>query len=1534
VPVKGISVDGDLSDWPQHLPRYAIRIADYGAAPTDELDYQGFFRVGYDEEQQALYVAVQVQDESWVQEPATGAGWDTQDGCEIYFDLTHGVENSLAVQHMSYGVRGSEIGLQVGSRTAGTWKHAADLHQYEWRLDISDSSAGPGDVLGLDVTVADRDGDGSFSWLAWGKGVSKMDFPERRGDVLLGGTGMSLGTLLGEVQREDASLGMGSVRVHLQSMEQSRRWTWVETDADGSFAVQLPAGEYRAGLAAGRRSGQAATIRIQADEETRIRLTMPPARGERQIAGPGAAVLSGGGTQSGLWYRYSVFDGLAAGRVHCLLEDAGGVLWIGTDSGLCRFDGRHFTTYTAADGLPDDRVRALCEAGDGELWLGTDAGLVHYDGVDFVHFTPADGLTSAGITALQLDAAGDLWVGTGSGLCRFDGAYFSTYTTANGLAGNSILSLLPDTDGSLWVGTVGGLCRLDADGKATVMPTGEADAGSAIQCLLAMEIGSLLIGTNRALLVRTGEEVTPVLQLGLNGATALFADRRGRIWVGTYTGGLYTVDSRSVPGPGSATRVQQPGQEMAAENPVAAILEDRAGGIWVGRHEGLSRHEGISFTQIDPLPAVATGEVHDLEETPAGVLWMATDAGVIRREGAATRRFTVADGLPSDSTAALALTPAGGVWVGTSNGIAYIDSGRVTPGPFGAELSGIPIAALLSTAQGHLWIAAGYSGLCHYDGARLRRLSTADGLVHNLVHALVEDGSGGVWISTLNGLSHYDGQRFTNYSMADGLPHNQLTALALDSSRHLWIGTGNGLCYYDGQTFASYRARDGLVHVHINALSVDDRGVVWIGTPAGLNRFDGIAFQSLVAHDGLSDDNVTALLPQRGGGMWVGHARRGLTRYRPVSCPPPIAIRDVVTDRRHGPVQELGVPSNQGLLTIQFQGVSLRTRPDAMVYRYRLRGYPDPWRLTSSTQVEYEDLPRGQYVFEVSAIDRDLDHSAQPAQLALDVHLPYHLVALYGALAIALLFVGGEAVQILRRDAALRQSNQALLVAKQEADTASRAKSEFLANMSHEIRTPMNAILGFADLLDSRLEGEEERRFLEAVRSSGQALLKLINDILDLSKVEAGKLELEYGPVDIHRFFGEIKAVFSHRVSEKNLALIVELDEELPAALFIDETRLRQVLLNLVGNAVKFTDAGHIRIGVHCHQPDSATTAVDLSLTVEDTGVGMPADQLETIFGAFEQRQGQSHAQYGGTGLGLAISKRLVEAMGGRISVTSQEGKGSAFRVDISNIEVVAASAAASEEEKAIDTAVRFPGATILVVDDTDSHRSLLKWYLDDVGPAVLEATHGQMGIDMARAHHPDLIIMDVKMPVMDGREAMKILGQDSELRDIPVIASTASVMKEEQDDLQFLCAGLLVKPVSRHQLLAMLSRFLEPVVETAVSDELEPDTASSSEPVGEGEAAEASATGCPVSPELVAGLEGELHETWSRVSETLIINHIGDFADQVRSLGIQYHCEELVTWGGELHGHAVQFAVEESEEVLAGFPALVAALKAHQASV
>lgn len=396
-----------------------------------------------------------------------------------------------------------------------------------------------------------------------------------------------------------------------------------------------------------------------------------------------------------------------------------------------------------------------------------------------------------------------------------------------------------------------------------------------------------------------------------------------------------------------------------------------------------------------------------------------------------------------------------------------------------------------------------------------------------------------------------------------------------------------------------------------------------------------------------------------------------------------------------------------------------------------------------------------------------------------------------------------------------------LKAAKERSDLASRLKSDFLARMSHEIRTPMNAILGMRELLSETSLTAVQKDYLQTLQNSGELLLALINDILDLSKIEAGQLSLESLPLNIRDLVKDVVEILSHRAHQHGLELVFRIAPEVPPFLSGDPTRIRQILMNLIGNAIKFTPRGSITVTV---APLSGKQSIDcFQFQVQDTGIGIPAEKLKDVFEDFVQAETSTSRQYGGTGLGLAISKRLIEAMKGEISVTSTPGQGSCFTFTLplpktsETPQTLQPRKTIGQQGSQIDTAdfSILPSIRILLVDDVAVNRKIIQAYLKKTPVHIDIAENGQQAIDKYRNSGTDLILMDMEMPIMDGFEATRIIRKqekDSGRAPIPIVALTAHAFSEErQRCLDAGCSHFFTKPIQKADLFNLLRDIFHP---------------------------------------------------------------------------------------------------------------------------
>ena len=1285
MPVEKIAVDGDLSDWSATMRWYPVTVLGIGLPPSGAEDFAGKFAVGYSAAENALYIGVEVRDESTMVDTSVKEGdppgWNIQDGCEVYIDVMHSEQHSFVGQYSLYGNHFHVFLPETGS-TPRMLKveygvvRSQGRQRYEWRLDVGEISQGQmhlqdGMTVGMDIVLCDKDEDDSFSWMSWGEGTVKALYPARLGDVILVQEKAKLGEIRGSVKREDGRGGFPRKKVRFQSLVSDALWTRVYTDRQGVFSAELPTGKYLVEVERGRGEKESTRVKIEEKHRAEVHMAIPPPKGQVVEAGKGRKVLAGMGIRYGSWHSFGVADGLLDSRVRDLLQDREGNLWLGiVGGGVSRYDGKYFTTFTREDGLANDQVYALEEDQQGNLWFSTwESGVCRYDGERFTTFTREEGLANNTVFSILEDREGNLWFGTmGGGVSRYDGKYFTTYTSEDGLANNQVHWILEDREGYLWFATLdGGVSRYDGEGFTT-FTVEDGLANNTVESILEDGKGDLWFGTAGGVSRYDGERFTTFTRedgLANNTVFSILEDGEGNLWFGT-AGGVSRYD-----GEGFTNFTREDG---LANNTVFSILEDGEGNLWFGTFGGgVSRFVGKQFTTFstasflkDSLENIGISSVL---EARTGHLWLGTYAhGVYCYDGVELTTYTVEDGLVHNKVANILEDGEGNLWFSTGErGVSRYDGERFTTFTVEDGLAHNTAYSLLEDREGNLWFGTWQGGVSRYDGERFTTFTSEDGLVHNQVRSILEDGEGNLWFGTSGGVSRYDGEGFTTFTVEDGLAQNQVGSMLEDRAGHLWFGTWDrGVSRYDGEGFTTFTIEDGLAHNRIQSILEDGEGNLWFGTSGGVSRYDGSTFQNLFRRDGLFLNSTGEMIQDRNGDLWFNHLS-GITRYCPRHTPPPIHLTDVIGRHRHGPIEEISLPSSQAFLAFEFFGLSFKTRPEAMAYQYRLKGLDEDWQITHAERIEYRDLPVGNYTFQVQAIDRDLTYSEEPATVRVAIHPPYGQMGMWVLLGMAVIVAVVATVKTAKshreRDRAqeellvvTQERNEALETANARLQEADQLKSDFVANVSHELRTPLTVVKAAVDNMKDGITGafsESQMTYLDLLQVNADRLARQINDLLDLSRIEAGHLQLYPSSIAVEEIGRSVVESLEPLAREKDLELEVK-SVEAPVEAWADPERVHQILLNLVNNAVKFTPpGGWVAVEVVAEGEDVVTV-------VRDTGPGIPAEEREKVFEKFHQ-VGSSPGSSRGSGIGLSIARQLVELHGGRIWVESGEGKGSRF---------------------------------------------------------------------------------------------------------------------------------------------------------------------------------------------------------------------------------------------------------------------------------
>jgi signal transduction histidine kinase/DNA-binding response OmpR family regulator len=565
-----------------------------------------------------------------------------------------------------------------------------------------------------------------------------------------------------------------------------------------------------------------------------------------------------------------------------------------------------------------------------------------------------------------------------------------------------------------------------------------------------------------------------------------------------------------------------------------------------------------------------------------------------------------------------------------------------------------------------------------------------------------------------------------------------------------------------------------------------------------------------------------------------------------------------------------------------------------------------------------------------------------------------HVRDLIGRMRLRLLPVMAESMEATRRDLARAQSLDAatgllgagagvlalyllwILYLKEKSrremseeklrtERAMVAKSAFLANISHEIRTPMNAILGFGELLEDEKLTHRQAQFVRCIRQSGKALLQLINDVLDLSKLEAGKLEVRLEPTDVRELCNFLQIMFAQQAAAKSIRLQWDTGD-VPGALLLDRLRLRQVLMNLVGNAVKFTDRGHVQFHAEWIRENEDRGLGTLYFHVEDTGIGISPEKQEEIFKPFVQSGSSRTAGTEGTGLGLHLVQRLTDIMGGTVTLESTPGRGSVFHLRFPHVPISARLPVNDEAE--VSENVDFndlAAATLLMVDDNETNRMLVASIFEGTHHIIRHAGNGKEALASIAEMKPGVVLLDIRMPGMDGRQTLAEIRKIRGLEFLPVIAVSASDPQADEPDLRRRFNGYIRKPFTRQTLYKELALFLPRRTDRgvlrrasdaggAIAAELLPDSAAA----GDWEA-------------LVADLRALQGSEWAGLQESLAINETQAFAQKLLSRAQAAHCGPLAAYAQALAQGAETYSIHDLEGLIAEFPDLIDRLGQHQ---
>ncbi len=1152
---------------------------------------------------------------------------------------------------------------------------------------------------------------------------------------------------------------------------------------------------------------------------------------------PAASWATGTSAETPRMRRFGAAEGMPSRMVLALAQDRQGYVWAATDDGLARLDGVGLRVWrhdpADPDSIPGNEVETLLVDPLDRVWVGTNGVGLSMLGPErrrFERFADVNARCEGQFWSLAY-AARSLWIGTNQhGICRRgeDGRlirYQADPGDPRTLPDNTIYTLLTDPQGRVWVGTGSGVARWERDHFTRIAPA--LLGGKSVFRLTREPDGTIWAGTEGGLFrIGADDVVTPApwtLSADVRAASVIH-DRNGGYWLGT-ADGLYRGNDRAL----RLLAGDAGSGFLTARSGVLDLLQDHEGGLWVAMlTQGLAYlppdwKRFSSWYQLDGKPL---DSAYLLGVAAAGEAFYIAGAHGLYRLDEVGRLSQIADDARIGVGAAWSVLPRadGALWIGRAGRLSLYQprTGALREWKIGGGSDVRQrIDLIRQTPDGELWLSIMNYGIQRRaaDGRVLDtiRIDQGRGLTENPVEQMVFDPRGQLWVVGDMGLLRWRNDRF---EQVPGISRGSIYDIAWDGPDHLWLARKGALERYawDGLSMTLRErvgAAQGLPPVSMGGVVVGRDGQVWATTPRGLVSWHPRLRRARLygERDGLPDAEFSGRPPVRNSkGQVLAVTATGLVGFDPdapdIVLPPSQLVIDNVQVRRDDAEGQQTLPINAPItlgpldrdLIISARLLSF-ANPQGNRYRYRVAGYDQNWVMQAADGERLlSRLPAGQYAIDVQAATPHGDWTPTRT-LTVQVNPPWWrsnwaIVCYVLGTVLSIAAIAHVARVRLRR----RQQWQLTLHKQQLAEQASQAKSRFLATLGHEVRTPMTGVLGMSELLLSTPLDEIQRGYAASIQHAGTHLLRLVNDALDLARIEAGRLELDIRPFDLMTLLEQVEALMEPMAHHRGLAFERSFNLPGPVQVSGDEMRIRQILMNLLGNAIKFTEQGHVGLGIELVDDGHGVV-----FEVSDTGPGISEEQQQRLFHRFEQADGpRTASRYGGSGLGLAICQELAVAMGGRIGIDSRPGQGARFSVHLPLPWTLQRSRHVGDATD--DTRAALPPLRILLVEDDATVADVITGLLRTRGHEVVHVLHGLAALSEVASGRFDIGLLDLDLPALDGiaiASQLRAMGYE-----LPLIAVTArSDAYAEQQVLASGFDGFLRKPVTGDMLVEAIAQ-------------------------------------------------------------------------------------------------------------------------------